>query len=39
MILQEKNPAGFRQIMEKYRQDLLTRNKNGNLPKMPGQSP
>jgi len=36
MILQEKNPAGFRQIMEKYRQDLLTRNKNGNLPKDAG---
>ena len=36
MILQEKNPAGFRQIMEKYRQDLLTKNKEGSLPKDAG---
>lgn len=36
MILQEKNPAGFRQIMEKYRQDLLQKNKDGNLPKDAG---
>ena len=36
MILQEKNPTGFRQIMDKYRQDLLTKNKEGNLPKDAG---
>jgi hypothetical protein len=29
MMLQEKNPAGFRQVMEKYRQDLVEKNKNG----------
>jgi hypothetical protein len=36
MILQERNPAGFRQVMEKYRQDLLAKNKEGNLPKDAG---
>jgi hypothetical protein len=36
MILQERNPAGFRQVMEKYRQDLLTKNKEDNLPKDAG---
>jgi hypothetical protein len=36
MILRDKNPAGFRQIMEKYRQDLVTKNKDGNLPKDAG---
>ena len=30
MILQEKNPAGFRQVMEKYRGDLMDKNKDGN---------
>ena len=25
MMLQEKNPAGFRQVMEKYRQDLAAK--------------
>ena len=29
MMLQEKNPAGFRQIMEKYRRDLVEKNKDG----------
>ncbi len=29
MMLQEKNPAGFRQVMEKYRGDLVERNKDG----------
>ncbi|MGA2376787.1 MAG: M1 family aminopeptidase [Candidatus Sulfotelmatobacter sp.] len=29
MMLQERNPAGFRQVMEKYRQDLVEKNKNG----------
>jgi hypothetical protein len=36
MILQEKNPAGFRQIMERYRQDLLVPNKDGMAPKDAG---
>jgi hypothetical protein len=36
MTLQEKNPAGFRQIMEKYRRDLVEKDKNGNLPKDAG---
>jgi hypothetical protein len=36
MILQEKNPASFRQIMRKYRDDLLEKNKDGNLPKDAG---
>lgn len=31
MILQEKNPAEFRQILEKYRRDLIETNKEGNL--------
>jgi hypothetical protein len=30
MMLQERNPAGFRQVMEKYRQDLTDKNKDGN---------
>jgi hypothetical protein len=29
MMLQEKNPAGFHQIMEKYRQDLAAKNADG----------
>jgi hypothetical protein len=29
MLLQEKNPAGFRQIMEVYRRDLVQKNKDG----------
>jgi hypothetical protein len=36
MILRDRNPSGFRQIMEKYRQDLVTKNKDGNLPKDAG---
>jgi len=32
MMLQEKNSAGFRQIMEKYRSDLVTKNKDGMAP-------
>lgn len=31
MILQEKNPTEFRQILEKYRKDLIEPNKEGNL--------
>jgi hypothetical protein len=36
MMLQEKNPAGFRAVMEKYRRDLADENKDGNCPKDAG---
>jgi hypothetical protein len=36
MLLQEKNPAGFRLVMEKYRKDLAEKNKDGNFPKDAG---
>ncbi len=36
MVLQEKNPAGFRLVMEKYRRDLADKNKDGNLLKDAG---
>jgi hypothetical protein len=36
MMLQEKDPAGFRLIMEKYRKDLVSKNKEGNYPKDAG---
>jgi hypothetical protein len=32
MMVQEKDPAGFRQVMEKYRLDLLEKNKDGSAP-------
>jgi hypothetical protein len=32
MMLQEKNPAGFREIMERYRKDLVEKNKDGVAP-------
>jgi len=32
MMLQDKNPAGFRQLMDKYRRDLLQANKDGVAP-------
>src|SRR5579871_4077792 len=32
MILQEKNPAGFRQVMDSYRNDLVEKNKDGVAP-------
>jgi hypothetical protein len=32
MMLQEKDPAGFRQVMERYRRDLLAKNKDGVSP-------
>jgi len=32
MMLQEKDPAGFRQVMDKYRQDLIEKNKDGRSP-------
>jgi hypothetical protein len=31
MMLQEGNPTGFHEIMEKYRQDLANKDKNGNF--------
>jgi aminopeptidase N len=36
MMLQEKNPAGFREIMENYRLDLIRKNKDGVSPKDAG---
>ncbi len=36
MMLQEKNPAGFRQVLDQYRQDLTDKNKDGNSPKDAG---
>jgi hypothetical protein len=36
MMLQEKNPAAFHKVMEKYREDLMQKNKDGNLPKDAG---
>jgi hypothetical protein len=36
MMLQEKNPAGFHLIMEKYREDLADKNQDGNSPKDAG---
>lgn len=36
MILQEKDPASFRKVMEKYREDLITKDKNGDAPKDAG---
>jgi len=32
MILQETNPAGFREIMERFRKDLVEKNKDGLAP-------
>jgi hypothetical protein len=36
MMLQEKDPVGFRQIMEEYRRDLVTPDKDGMAPKDAG---
>jgi hypothetical protein len=36
MLLQESNPAGFRQVMDKYRKDLANENKAGNFTKDAG---
>jgi hypothetical protein len=36
MMLQESDPAGFHEIMEKYRQDLVNKDKDGNFPKDAG---
>ena len=32
MILQDRDPAGFREVMESYRQDLVEKNKDGMTP-------
>jgi hypothetical protein len=32
MILQDRDPAGFREVMESYRQDLIEKNKDGMTP-------
>jgi hypothetical protein len=36
MMLQEKNPEGFRQIMDRYRRDLVQKNKDGMAPQDAG---
>lgn len=36
MMLQEKNPAAFRQVMERYRSDLIKKNKEGEAPEDDG---
>jgi len=36
MMLEENKPAGFRETMEKYRRDLVAKDKNDNLPKDAG---
>jgi hypothetical protein len=36
MLLQEKDPAGFRLVMEKYRKDLSNENKEGTVTKDAG---
>jgi hypothetical protein len=36
MQLQERNPVGFRQVMDKYRKDLANENKAGNFTKDAG---
>jgi hypothetical protein len=36
MMLQEKNPTGFKLVMEKYRQDLADKNKAGDFLKDAG---
>jgi hypothetical protein len=36
MMVQEKNPAAFREIMERYRLDLIEKNKDGVSPKDAG---
>jgi Peptidase family M1 domain len=36
MMLQGKNPEAFHQILEKYREDLIDKDRNGNSPKDAG---
>jgi Peptidase family M1 domain len=36
MMLQEKDPASFREIMERYRRELVEKDKSGSVPKDAG---
>ena len=36
MMLQDKNPAGFRQVMDAYRSGLIEKNKDGVAPREAG---
>jgi hypothetical protein len=36
MMLEDKDPAGFRQIMERYRRDLVAKNREGQSPREVG---
>ncbi|MFZ1157516.1 MAG: M1 family aminopeptidase, partial [Candidatus Sulfotelmatobacter sp.] len=36
MMLQEKDPDGFREIMERYRRELVEKDKSGSVPKDAG---
>lgn len=36
MLLQERNPAGFREVLDKYRRDLVAKNNEDDLPKDAG---
>lgn len=36
MLLQDKDPAGFREIMERYRRELVEKDKSGSVPKDAG---
>jgi hypothetical protein len=36
LVLEENNPAQFRQVLEKYRSDLLNKNKDGELLRTAG---
>jgi hypothetical protein len=36
MMLQEKDPAGFREVMERYRRELAEKDKSGSVPKDAG---
>ena len=36
MMLQEKNPAGFREVMDAYRNGLIEKNKDGKAPREAG---
>jgi aminopeptidase N len=36
LMLEEKNPAGFQEVLEKYRRELVEKNKDGSVPKDAG---
>ncbi len=36
MMVQDRNPAGFREVMEEYQRELLEKNKDGSDPKDAG---